>query len=115
MSKLNSPLPHDLEAEDLEFRKAFADAMRKASPVFPLPVQKPSPSLGGSGEVLAGDTPTLQTFQKRVIPGPVVKIQIDRYVRVNLIRLNLTKPSGFWFRYFDVNSRHGEFLGRRGE
>lgn len=69
------------------------------------PAQKPAPELGGSSAGLVGNP--------RVIPGSVVKISIDRFSRVNLCSVHLTKPSGFWFRHCDVTSRHGEFLGRR--
>jgi len=40
MQKFPSPLPHDLKSEEIEFRKAFASAMRKT--VAPPAVEKAS-------------------------------------------------------------------------
>lgn len=51
MSKYPAPLPHDVAAEDIEFRKAFASAMIKGNQVSPT-AQKPAPELGGSASGL---------------------------------------------------------------
>lgn len=66
MFKFQSPLPHDVEAEEIAFRKAFASAMIKGNQVSP-PAQKPLPVLGGSGAGLEGNpTRTVQTFESWV-------------------------------------------------
>lgn len=58
MSKYPAPLPHDVAAEDIEFRKAFASAMIKGNQVSP-PAQKPAPELGGSASGLVEITSRL--------------------------------------------------------
>lgn len=107
---LSSETPFDIIALENQVRETLAlsgidyDALKLS-----LPAQPPVPVLGGSGTGLVG----INQYLYCVIPGPVVKIRIGRFVQVNLSIAHLTKPSGMWFRYCDVMSRHGEFLGRR--
>lgn len=65
MSTYNAPLPHDQQAEDLEFRKAFAHAMVKGNQLSP-PFQPTVETLAVPAVALVENPPTLQTFESWV-------------------------------------------------
>jgi hypothetical protein len=54
MSKFTAPLPHDFEAEQADFRKAFASAMVKGHQISP-PAQQLALASGDSGAGLVGN------------------------------------------------------------